>query len=68
MVEEEVEEELLVADEQRFLATAGREAGAELEQELLFVGDQRLLEVRSCAFSASLRKSNTYGSYVACRA
>ena len=45
VVEQEVEEELLVADEQRSLAAVEREARAQLEQELLDVGDQPLLEV-----------------------
>jgi hypothetical protein len=56
VVEEEVEEELLVADEQRSLAAVEREAHAQLERELLDVGDQRLLEVSLLRVFAELEE------------
>ena len=61
VVEEEIEEELLVADEQRPLAAVEREPRAQLEQEVLDVGDQRLLEVALLRVFAELEEIEDVG-------
>jgi len=53
VVEEQVQEELLAADDERFLAAVEREAGTELDQKALDVVDQRLFEF---AFAGVLGK------------
>jgi hypothetical protein len=61
VVEEQIEEELLLADEKRLLAPIERESGAELEQELLDVVDQRLLQLALARILSQLEEVEDVG-------